>query len=110
MLCGLITTICSNKANVPADLQSAGIEYKDLQSDCFILLFNRYELRITDPYISCCRIANPTEHYPCGLQATIRTNKTNVPADLQSAGIKYKDLQSDCFILLFNRYELRIEN
>ena len=76
-------------------LQSAGIEYKDLQSDCFILLFNRYELRITDPYIFCCRITNPTEHYSCGLQATICTNKANVPADLQSAGIEYKDLQSD---------------
>ena len=39
MLCGLITTICSNKANVPADLQSAGIEYKDLQSLVFERLF-----------------------------------------------------------------------
>ena len=31
----------------------------------------------------------------CGLKATIYTNKANVPADLQSAGIEYKDLQSD---------------
>ena len=44
--------ICSNDAIVPADLQSAGIEYKDFQSACFLLLFNRYELRITDPYIT----------------------------------------------------------
>ena len=73
MPCGLITTTCSNKANVPADLQSAGIEYKDLQSDCFIFLINRYDLRITDPYISCCRITYPTEHYSCGLQATMCT-------------------------------------
>ena len=28
--------ICTNKANVPADLQSAGIEYKDFQSACFL--------------------------------------------------------------------------
>ena len=28
--------ICSNKTNVPADLQSAGIEYKDFQSDYFL--------------------------------------------------------------------------
>ena len=30
--------ICINKANVPADLQSAGIEYKDFQSACFLFL------------------------------------------------------------------------
>ena len=54
--------ICTNKANVPADLQSAGIEYKDFQSACFLLLFNRYEFRIADPYIFCCRITYPTEH------------------------------------------------
>ena len=30
--------ICTNKTNVPADLQSAGIEYKDFQSVCFLLL------------------------------------------------------------------------
>ena len=36
-----------------------------------------------------------------GLQATIYTNKTNVPADLQSAGIEYKDLQSLVFERLF---------
>ena len=35
-----------------------------------------------------------------GLQATIYTNNAIVPADLQSAGIEYKDFQSDCFILL----------
>ena len=67
MLCGLITTTCSNKANVPADLQSAGIEYQDLQSDYFLFLINWYELRIKDPHISCCRIAYPTEHYSCDL-------------------------------------------
>ena len=42
--------------------------------------------RITDPYIFCCRIAYPTEHYSCCF-STIpykrhNTNKTNVPADL----------------------------
>ena len=31
--------ICSNKTNVPADLQSAGIEYKDFQSLVFERLF-----------------------------------------------------------------------
>ena len=54
--------ICSNKTNVPADLQSAGIEYKDFQSACFLFLIYRYVFRIADPYIFCCRIANPTEH------------------------------------------------
>ena len=39
-------------------------------------LINRYESRIKDPDIFCCRIANPTEHYPCGSQATICSNKT----------------------------------
>ena len=47
--------------NVPADLQSAGIEYKDFQSACFLLLIYRYVFRIADPYILCCRIAYPTE-------------------------------------------------
>ena len=28
--------ICSNKTNVPSDLQSAGIEYKDFQSAYFL--------------------------------------------------------------------------
>ena len=28
--------ICTNKTNVPADLQSAGIEYKDFQSAYFL--------------------------------------------------------------------------
>ena len=45
-------------------------------------LINRYVFRIADPDTLCCRIAYPTEHYSCGLQATIYTNKTNVPADL----------------------------
>ena len=75
MLCCLKATIYTNKANVPADLQSAEIEYKDFQSVCFLLLIYRYESRIADPYIFCCRIAYPTEHYSCGLQATIYTNK-----------------------------------
>ena len=51
-----------NKTNVPADLQSAGIEYKDFQSDYFLLLIYRYVFRITDPDTLCCRIAYPTEH------------------------------------------------
>ena len=42
--------------NVPADLQSAGIEYKDFQSDYFLFLIYRYVFRIADPYILCCRI------------------------------------------------------
>ena len=33
LMCRLI---CTNNANVPADLQSAGIEYKDFQSDYFL--------------------------------------------------------------------------
>ena len=94
--------ICTNKTNVPADLQSAGIEYKDFQSVCFLLLIYRYESRIADPDTLCCRIAYPTEHYSCGLQATIYTNKTNVPADLQSAGIEYKDFQSAYFPIFFD--------
>ena len=40
--------ICTNKSNVPADLQSAGIEYKNFQSACFLFLINRYDLRIKD--------------------------------------------------------------
>ena len=48
--------------NVPADLQSAGIEYKDFQSAYFLLLIYRYVFRIADPYTLCCRIAYPTEH------------------------------------------------
>jgi len=31
-----------NRANVPADLRSAGIEYKDLQSDYFLFDFTLY--------------------------------------------------------------------
>ena len=54
--------ICTNKTNVPADLQSAGIEYKDFQSAYFLLLIYRYVFRIADPYTLCCRIAYPTEH------------------------------------------------
>ena len=29
------------------------------------IFINRYELRIKDPYILCCRIAYPTEQQPC---------------------------------------------
>ena len=35
-ICHPCRRICSNKTNVPADLQSAGIEYKDFQSDYFL--------------------------------------------------------------------------
>ena len=78
--------ICTNNANVPADLQSAGIKYKDFQSACFLLLIYRYVFRIADPDTLCCRIAYPPEHYSCCF-STIpykrhNTNKTNVPADL----------------------------
>ena len=83
--------ICTNKTNVPADLQSAGIEYKDLQSDCFILLFNRYELRITDPYIFRCAqqhvhirqyitlvaYSPDGEHYPCGPRQRYAATRPN---------------------------------
>ena len=45
-------SVCSNKANVPADLQSAGIKYKDFSIRLLpIFLINRYESRIADPYI-----------------------------------------------------------
>ena len=41
--------VCSNKANVPADLQSAGIEYKDFSIRLLpIFLINRYESRIAN--------------------------------------------------------------
>ena len=41
-----------HKAIVPADLQSAGIKYKDFQSANFLFVINkRYLFRITDPYI-----------------------------------------------------------
>ena len=47
--CRLIYT---NKAIVPADLQSAGIKYKDFSIRLLpIFLINRYESRIADPYI-----------------------------------------------------------
>ena len=55
-----IVLLLSN-VNVPADLQSAGIEYKDLSIRLLPIFINRYELRIKDPYILCCRIAYPTE-------------------------------------------------
>ena len=45
-------SVCSNKAIVPADLQSAGIKYKDFSIRLLpIFLINRYESRIADPYI-----------------------------------------------------------
>ena len=41
--------VCSNKANVPADLQSAGTEYKDFSIRLLpIFLINKYESRITN--------------------------------------------------------------
>ena len=58
-MCRLIYT---NNAIVPADLQSAGIEYKDFQSDYFLFMIYRYEFRIKDPYIRYSRIAYPAEH------------------------------------------------
>ncbi len=54
--------ICSNKANVPADLQSAGIEYKDFQSETHTYKLYIGSKWIENPYILCCRIAYPTEH------------------------------------------------
>ena len=48
--------VCSNKAIVPADLQSAGIKYKDFSIRLLpIFLINRYESQITGPDIRCCR-------------------------------------------------------
>jgi hypothetical protein len=41
------------------------------QSACFLLLIYRYVFRITDPDTFCCRIAYPTEHYPCCFSTTI---------------------------------------
>ena len=57
----VVRAIRINNANVPADLQSAGIEYKDFSIRLLLILINRYEFRITDPDTLCCRIANPTE-------------------------------------------------
>ena len=42
----LVQSIRTNKANVPADLQSAGIEYKDLSIRLLPILINRYEFLI----------------------------------------------------------------
>ncbi len=56
--------VCSNKAIVPADLQSAGIKYKDFSIRLLpIFLINRYESRITGPDIQCCRNFNPLASY-----------------------------------------------
>ena len=44
--------LCRNNTIVPADLQSAGIKYKDFSIRLLpIFLINRYESRIADPYI-----------------------------------------------------------
>ena len=40
--------ICTNNAIVPADLQSAGIEYKDFNPLASYFLINRYESRVSD--------------------------------------------------------------
>ena len=62
--------ICSNKTNVPADLHELLSAAKNLP-ELSIRIFNpltsyfliyRCVFRIADPYIFCCRIANPTEH------------------------------------------------
>ena len=61
-----VKAVIGYNAIVPADLQSAGIKYKDFSIRLLpIFLINRYESRITDPYIFCCRIAYPPEHYSC---------------------------------------------
>ena len=60
---------CSNKTNVPADLHellSAAKNLPEYNIRIFnpitsYFLINRYESRIKDPDIFCCRIANPTE-------------------------------------------------
>ena len=95
--------ICSNKTNVPADLHELLSAAKNLP-ELSIRIFNpitsyfliyRYVFRIADPYILCCRIfrcaqqhvhirqnnslvaySPDGEHYPCGSQATICSNKT----------------------------------
>ena len=74
--------ICSNKTNVPADLHELSradgyvptrLMYRLICNlpELSIRIFNpltsyfliyRCVFRIADPYIFCCRIANPTEH------------------------------------------------
>ena len=83
--------ICTNKTNVPADLQSAGIEYKDFQSVCFLLLIYRYESRIADPDTLCCRIAYPTEHLSCRFSAVAKNlPELNYVATRSHARLSYK--------------------
>ena len=69
--------ICTNNANVPADLQSAGIKYKDFQSAYFLFMIYKYEFRIADPDTLCCRI------FRCAQQHVhIRQNITLVVSQL----------------------------
>ena len=73
----VVRAIRTNKANVPANLHELLSTAKNLPelnirtegqcSEFFnpitsYFLINRYESRIKDPYIFCCRIAYPTEH------------------------------------------------
>ena len=47
-----VKAVIGYNAIVPADLQSAGIKYKDFSIRLLpIFLINRYESRIADPYI-----------------------------------------------------------
>ena len=92
-------------AIVPADLRSAGIEYKDLQSDYFLFCFQ--VVKVVRGVIAN-KLARSQNQKLCGFLSqelrwqldfsffTFHFRKTHyvaiVPADLRSAGIEYKDL------------------
>ena len=80
----LVTII--NKANVPADLRSAGIKYKDLWSFCFSVV------RVVKGAFSKWKVKS--EKSKCFEDFCRKHYVAIVPADLQSAGRYYLDFQS----------------